>query len=801
MVGIERILRPMIFSDFMSRHMKTAAITISLLLAGMVSYLLFQNYRSQVALYRSSQAQLKFEADRLAIAVGYFFSERKEDIKTLVQSRDLSVFFENKALGMSMAYGLRASLLGVTDRFETLKSSKRMDGDSLFSRILFLNEDAEVFVESGTAQAASDEKKDWHVFLTPNESDPLILPIQEKGELRLVVSAPYFFKNNYAGQILGWLSPDPIYQHLLKPEGASSDRLIGLSCSLDENQPSKEKIFYRGADGALTEGTRSGDDRHGSGASPRGYFNADGRITLKIPIKDTPFSIAMVTAESELNGHGASWHLPLAMGILAMLVIGGIVGLWQFDTRNAILTTRLEETAKKEIAIQEKNIQLEREIEERVGFEEALRESKQRLDLALKGGDLGIWDNDLVTGRKTYDVRWAEMLGYSLEEIHETEQWWEVHLHPKDKDWVLETVSDHLRGETTFYEAEYRLMAKNGDWRWILDRGQVVEKDSQDRPTRVAGTHMDITTRKMTELELKKYQDNLVLMVEMRTQELQQAEKELVNKAMEAGRAQLSAMVLHNIGNAVTPIGVFLSNLDGNRIDESIHYLEKCYEEMRSRGENLSLYLTQDPRGRSVFEFMGKLISSIKQHRTQDQESRGKVSAAVSYISEILTMQQAYAATGQEIKTRTDINALLTDAVHMQESAFEKRGIIVEKEFSPDLPQILIDKNRLMQVAVNIIKNGYEAIDFNPENNTEKRMILRTFYGDGRVGFSISDTGMGVDPEIIHRVFEFGESGKGSSGFGLYYCRMFVEANRGVMTLESPGKGKGATVWVSFEIG
>ena len=102
-----------------------------------------------------------------------------------------------------------------------------------------------------------------------------------------------------------------------------------------------------------------------------------------------------------------------------------------------------------------------------------------------------------------------------------------------------------------------------------------------------------------------------------------------------------------------------------------------------------------------------------------------------------------------------------------------------------------------MQVVVNLIKNSYEAMD--GLQGDAPFLAVRTFTTAGHVGLEVRDSGIGVEPERIGRIFEFGESGKGSSGFGLYYCSMFVEANMGKLDFISDGPGKGATVRLTFE--
>ena len=149
------------------------------------------------------------------------------------------------------------------------------------------------------------------------------------------------------------------------------------------------------------------------------------------------------------------------------------------------------------------------DISERKRTEVLLEEGRNRLDLALKGADLGLWDWNSRTGDVYFDHRWAEMLGYKLEEIEPNVSVWEKLIHPEDKTFVMERLTAHMEGKTPFYEAEHRLKTKSGDWKWVLDRGKVVDRDEGGTPLRITGTHLDITERKKAEEELKRNQANL----------------------------------------------------------------------------------------------------------------------------------------------------------------------------------------------------------------------------------------------------------------------------------------------------
>ncbi len=141
-------------------------------------------------------------------------------------------------------------------------------------------------------------------------------------------------------------------------------------------------------------------------------------------------------------------------------------------------------------------------LKEKKRAETALAESERRLELALQGADLGLWDVDLRTQAVTFNRRWAEMLGHSLDEIEPTVDSWMQLVHPEDAAGLTQVWNAHLEGKIPFYRFEYRMLAKSGQWKWILSLGKVVEHDSHGKPLRIAGTHLDISERKQLELRL-----------------------------------------------------------------------------------------------------------------------------------------------------------------------------------------------------------------------------------------------------------------------------------------------------------
>ncbi|MEA3361122.1 MAG: HAMP domain-containing sensor histidine kinase [Thermodesulfobacteriota bacterium] len=235
-------------------------------------------------------------------------------------------------------------------------------------------------------------------------------------------------------------------------------------------------------------------------------------------------------------------------------------------------------------------------------------------------------------------------------------------------------------------------------------------------------------------------------------------------------------------------------------------YLAQCYNDLKDHKRDLGNYVTKDGGGKKVASYMGELIESFKTVRQKQDGNLQKIGTGLDYISEILTLQQSYAAEEQETKQKTNFNLLVKDAVKMQYSSIDKRKIILTLDLENNVPGLVIEKNKLMQVMVNLIKNSSDAItqlDEIEESGTgpeENWIKINTSFSDSKIKFLISDSGIGIEQDKLDKIFEFGVSTKGSSGFGLSYCKMFVEANKGTIEIESPGKGKGATVRAMFEI-
>ncbi len=138
----------------------------------------------------------------------------------------------------------------------------------------------------------------------------------------------------------------------------------------------------------------------------------------------------------------------------------------------------------------------------RLKIDEVVRTSERRLNLALLGSGDGLWDWDIVTG-EIHRARIAEPLGYTTDELPPGHDFRRALIHQDDQERVEQQMQAHLRGETPRFEAEYRVRDKSGAWHWILDRGNIVERDAAGRPRRMAGTFKDMSAHKEVEAKLR----------------------------------------------------------------------------------------------------------------------------------------------------------------------------------------------------------------------------------------------------------------------------------------------------------
>lgn len=145
-------------------------------------------------------------------------------------------------------------------------------------------------------------------------------------------------------------------------------------------------------------------------------------------------------------------------------------------------------------------------------------ENEERWKYALEGAGEGVWDWNIQTGEALYSKAWKEMLGFAEDEIGNESSEWLGRIHPEDMPELQAAIQAHIDGKTTSAVTEFRMLCKDGSYKWILGRGMVFSRDQEGKPLRLVGTNSDISERKVVQDEIYNlaYYDSLTQLANRR---------------------------------------------------------------------------------------------------------------------------------------------------------------------------------------------------------------------------------------------------------------------------------------------
>lgn len=382
--------------------------------------------------------------------------------------------------------------------------------------------------------------------------------------------------------------------------------------------------------------------------------------------------------------------------------------------------------------------------------EQQLKESEKRWQLVLEGNNDGIWDWDCTTNVVFFSKRYKTMFGYDERELAPNVDSWMKLLHPEDFDRVMSIVERYWAGETPHYIAEHRVCCKDGSYKWILARGIALFKDGT--PTRMIGSHTDITERKQAELELAKA-------------------KEAADSANHA-KSEFLANMSHELR---TPLNGILG-----------------YVQILLRDGNLT---PKQMGGINVIKQCGNHLLNL--------------------IADILDLAKIEAKKMELLESDFYFPDFLQGVVEICAVRSEQKGITFTYLPSKNLPMgVFADEKRLRQVLLNLLGNAIkftqiggvtfrvDAIDCGiPYSKLDDRE--RTVSTPHRVRFQIEDTGIGISQAQIENIFSpFEQAGNSKAnaegtGLGLAISQKIVELMSSSICVKSE-VGKGSTFWLDL---
>jgi protein-histidine pros-kinase len=383
-------------------------------------------------------------------------------------------------------------------------------------------------------------------------------------------------------------------------------------------------------------------------------------------------------------------------------------------------------------------------VTDREKAERNVRETRERLDLAMQNTEGGLWDWDLAHGQIVMDDYWRQMLGYETSERTSDFSSWVPLVHPDDLVLTRHQLGTHLRGELDYFETQFRITSNNCGWRWILVRGRASNRGADGRWTRMVGTYRDVTHSKCAELELLHAKE----------------QAEAANRA----KSDFLANMSHEIRTPMNGIiGMTELALDTQLDEEQREYLQT----VKSSADSL-----------------------------------------LRIINDVLDFSKIEAGHLSLEQVEFSLVSLLGDTMKSLALRAYQKGVECFYYISPDVPAVLVgDTTRLRQILTNLVGNAIKFTEKGEVEVSVQCRGLGVNDLTLEFAVRDSGIGIPADKHaFVFGAFSQADESTtrkyGGTGLGLAICRRIVELMGGAITLESmPGEGSTFRFTVRVEVG
>jgi signal transduction histidine kinase len=273
--------------------------------------------------------------------------------------------------------------------------------------------------------------------------------------------------------------------------------------------------------------------------------------------------------------------------------------------------------------------------------------------------------------------------------------------------------------------------------------------------------------------------------------ELAQAQQSLMLASRQAGMAEVATGILHNVGNVLNSVNVSATLLRDQVRKSETHSLLKVAELLKQRNGDLEAFLTSDPKGKLIPEFIIQIAGQLQNEQKKNSHELERLAKNVAHIKDIVAMQQSYARVAGVVE-KVAPASLVEDALQINSEELTRHGITVIRQFEA-VPLLMVDKQKVLQILINLVLNAIYALDECTRN--EKRLILTIAKTDPEcVMVRVEDNGIGIPPENLTRIFSHGFTTRPNGhGFGLHLGALNAREIGGSLSAASEGVGRGAT--------
>ncbi len=278
-------------------------------------------------------------------------------------------------------------------------------------------------------------------------------------------------------------------------------------------------------------------------------------------------------------------------------------------------------------------------------------------------------------------------------------------------------------------------------------------------------------------------------------EELEQVQKELIQKAHKAGMTDIASDTLHNIGNVLNSVNISTDIIRGIVTNSAVQGLSKALNLLKDNRDNVKEFIMNDPKGEKLFNYLLSIEEPIHVEYQEMLQQSERLAEKVTLMTNVIRAQQAYASGGfmEEI---IQLETVVENTLNLLASSMISGGITIRRNYKK-VPVISVQRTKLSHVLMNLISNAKEAME--ACKSKEKTLDISIDQDKNHVFLTISDTGKGIESKNLKKIFNHGFTTKSQGhGFGLHNSANFMSEMKGAIWAKSKGPGKGASFVLRF---
>lgn len=410
---------------------------------------------------------------------------------------------------------------------------------------------------------------------------------------------------------------------------------------------------------------------------------------------------------------------------------------------------------------------LERSME--ISSRELLSLNRQ-LEIAQQLGHLGYWEADVPNDKIFWSKELYILHGMTPDELPPKYDSFLRSIHESDREHMKSLLEKALVEEGT-YKNELRIKISNGKYRWFYTTFQSFLNENSKI---LKGVSLDITVRKKAEQKITSLRNQLIFSSRL------------------AGMADVASSTLHNVGNVLNSANVSIEFLKEFISQSKIKEMDAITVLLQKNLSRLSEYIATDPQGKYVPEYLIALLQKVKEEYELVSKEIENLSRHIAHVSDII-MAQNDIGRSSGMREKVFLPEVIDTALEMTDFSFEEHDIHIVKNYQKT-PFVVADKVKLLQILLNLIRNSKDAL---MESSVDKKRTITISLKENNVTnqliIKIKDSGIGISPENLKKIFSFGFTTKECGhGMGLHMSALNAKEMGGSLNVHSGGIGKGA---------